>query len=382
MPNSYTATTDHQIGRIRHYQQILLDFSQMAPDSSDVDSLLQLASVQAARGIGIDHTKVLRYRPEVGDLLIVAGVGWQPGVVGHASLGTDLGSAPGQALQTRQPVVVPDLPAETEFRYPSVLREHGIVSALNVPVGVDGAVWGVLEVDSSTPRDFSRDDANFLQTMGNILGHAIDNRLRLHRATEEYTGQQVLLSEMHHRNKNDLQMILSLLTLQRRKQTDPTARQGIMHVMDRVAAISLAHDQLAVIKGKGRVELSDYLTSLCGNLQRRKEGVLIETELARQDMPHERAVPLGLIVNELVTNALKHAFPGDRHGVIRVLFSLVGTGEAMLCVRDDGVGMGPPRPGSSGTDLLRLLVRQVGGEMRQEEQEHGAGVCVQFPLVA
>ncbi len=382
------ATPEHQLGRLRRYQRILLDFSRMTAESGDVPRLLQLAAVQSARGVGIAHSKVMRHRPETGDLLMVAGIGWRPGVVGRTSLGADLGSAPGQALHTRQPVVTLDLPNDPEVRYSRVLRDHGIVSALNVPVVADGAVWGVLEVDSDTPRHFGQDDADFLLSMANILGLALDSRSRLHQAIREATdanatlaSHKTLLRELQHRNRNDLQLILSLLVLQKRRVTDDAARRGLAHVMDRVAAIGVAHDQLSVGHGKGWVGLADYLRALCGNLQQRQEGVRVETELAHLEMPHERAVPLGLIVNELVTNALKHAFPHGRPGTVRVTCAAGREGEGVLRVWDDGVGMGPPRPGSSGTELVRLLVQQVGGHMEQEARDRGVGFQIRFPLV-
>jgi hypothetical protein len=115
---------DPQMVRVRRYQEILTDFGRMAPDTSDVSRLLQLARVQAARGIGIAHSKILHYRPESGDLLIVTGVGWKPGVVGQASLGSNLASPPGRALQTRQSVVIDDVPNDPEFRYASLLRDR------------------------------------------------------------------------------------------------------------------------------------------------------------------------------------------------------------------------------------------------------------------
>jgi hypothetical protein len=91
--------------RFQRYQHILADFSRMVADSSDIPALLQLTAVQAARGIGINHTKVLQHRPALGDLLVVAGLGWRPGVVGYTTFGADPGSVPGQTLQTRQPLI-------------------------------------------------------------------------------------------------------------------------------------------------------------------------------------------------------------------------------------------------------------------------------------
>ena len=388
MDEGTTSDPDERLVRTRRYGEILTDFGRMAPEASDVDRLLQLACVQAARGIGIGHSKVLRYRPESGDLLIVAGVGWKPGVVGDTSLGADVASPPGRALQTRQTVAQDDAPDDPEFRYAPVLREHGIVSLLNAPIVIDGAVWGVLEVDSETSRHFGADDTWFLSALANVLGLALHGRMSLQRASEAEAStalalaqERTLLDELRHRSKNDLQLILSMLILQKRKQTDEQARRGFDHLMNRVAAIGMAHDQLAPNKGASKVELADYLQTLCGNLGKSREDVQVETRLTRTEMPHERAVPLGLIVNELVTNALKYAFPDGRAGRIHVGFETTSGGEGRLRVRDDGVGMGPPRPGSSGTELVKRLVHQIGGHLEREEVEPGTGFLISFPLV-
>ena len=375
------------LARLRRHAGILAEFGRMAADSSGTARLLQLATVQAGRGLGTTHAKVLRHRPERGDLLIVAGVGWNPGVVGHVALGTDIGSAPGQTLQTGQPTVADDLSATPDTRHAPVLREHGIVSALNVLLTVDGAPWGVLEADSATPRRFDADDIRFLATLADTLGLAMharrdrqDGAREAAATTRALLDQKTRMVELQHRSRNDFQLVMSLLMLHKRQQTDPAARRGLVHVMDRIAAIGMAHAQLADDDVHGTVELSDYLHALCGSLARRSETVAVATDLARAAMPHERAIPLGLIVNELVTNALKHAFPAGRPGTITVGFHATPEGEGTLRVRDDGVGMGPPRPGSLGTELVRRLVQQAGGRMHHEALDPGTAVTVRFPL--
>jgi two-component system, sensor histidine kinase PdtaS len=345
--------------RFQRYQHILADFSRMVADSSDIPALLQLTAVQAARGIGINHTKVLQHRPALGDLLVVAGLGWRPGVVGYTTFGADPGSVPGQTLQTRQPLIIYDYVSESDLRISPVMREHGIVSLLNVPIAIGGAVWGVLEVDSDTPRHFGQNDTIFLVTMANILGLSLHSRIALQRSMQEafdaagaLATQKMLLRELEHRFKNDFQLIQSLLMAQGRNNVDEGLRRNLRQVMDRVAAIGMAYDQLSPAGSGGIVELADYLRALCGSLNQRKEGIQIEVDFAALRLPHERAVPLGLIVNELVTNALKHAYPDGAGGVIKVTFEITPGREGALFVSDDGVGMGPPREGSLGTNLV------------------------------
>ncbi len=388
MTEDAVPTPDQQLARLRRHGEILADFGRMAPETSDTDHMLTLACVQAARGLRIGHAKIMRHRQEIGDLLIVAGIGWRPGVVGRVSLGTDLASPPGRTLQTRQPVTQDDAPSDPEFRYAPVLREHGIVSLLNVPIVVDGAVWGVLEVDGDRARRFSTDDTLFLCALANTLGLAVHGRMGLERASEAaahaalvLSRERTLLEELRHRSKNDLQLIVSMLIMQKRRQVDEQGRRGFDDIMDRVAAIGMAHDQLAPGQGAARVELADYLQALCGNLGKRREEVRVEARVSHARLAHERAVPLGLIVNELVTNALKYAFPDAGGGTIRVGFEATAEGEGHLGVRDDGVGMGPPRPGSSGSELVRRLVQQIGGRLEREAVERGTGFVVRFPLV-
>jgi two-component sensor histidine kinase len=372
--------------RLQRYLEILRDFGRVASSAKDLTGLFQLACVQAARGLGIGHTKVLRYRPSVGDLLMEAGVGWKPGLVGHATLGTDAASPPGHTIQTGQGLILDDVTADPDYRYSPILRDHGIVSLLNVPVMVDGIAWGVLEVDSTTPRFFSQDDSNFLSTLAAMLGQAIERRLRERqaqdtamRAIEEVTHQKTFLRELSHRNKNDFQLILSLM--QMRKQGAPETREAFRHVMDRVAAISMAHDQLSLRPDGGVIELAAYLTSLCGKLEHHSENVRIEARFDDAKLMHDRAVPLGIITNELVTNAIKHAFP-NRQGLVRISFTADREhGLGSLTVADDGVGIQEPRDGGTGLRLVEALARQIGGQLTHASSSRGTRFNVEFPLV-
>src|SRR3954462_13978021 len=136
------------------YQRALATFTRIVSEADSQSRLLQNAAAQVARITHIRHVKVLRYRPDRGDLLIEAGVGWNPGVVGNVSFGADRHSSPGRSLQTGAPVVCEDIRHDPEFRYADVLREHNIISVLNVPVFVDGKHWGVLEVDATEKTAF------------------------------------------------------------------------------------------------------------------------------------------------------------------------------------------------------------------------------------
>jgi GAF domain-containing protein len=123
-----------KLARILEYQRALSAFSRIASEALPPDRLMQHACAQVSRVTDIEHTKVLRYRPDKGDALVVAGVGWKPGVVGTATLPIDTASPPGRSIQTAAPVVIEDLPNDPEYRFSQLLRDHRIISLVNVPV--------------------------------------------------------------------------------------------------------------------------------------------------------------------------------------------------------------------------------------------------------
>ena len=369
-----------------NYQQALATFTRILCEAETAPRLLQNAVAQVARITHIKHVKALRYRADQGDLLVEAGIGWHPGVVGHVTFAADRGSAPGRSLQTGQPVVVPDIRNDPEYRYADVLREHSIVSVCNVPIFVNGSHWGVLEVDTEEKTSFEDFDVHSLSIFANIIGLSLAQRFAeadAVKAATDVTGTrthtEMLLRELQHRMKNNLQVIVSFLALQRRQSSSEEARERIASVMDRVLAIGLAHDQLSFKDSASSVNMHDYLKALCANIDPRRPEVTIDMEVDAASIPLDRAVPVGLILNELVTNSLKYAFD-DAGGVINVAFRIDETiGEAELTVRDNGRGMGPIRKGAFGLRLVESLAGQLGGRLTRPEAPKGTVTTVSFP---
>ena len=248
------------------------------------------------------------------------------------------------------------------------MREHGIVSVLNVPIMVDGTHWGVLEVDTVEKTSFGEFETHSLSIFANIIGLSLAKDAARAAAAEAASAitnsrseTEIMLRELQHRMKNNLQVIVGFLALQGRQSSTDEARERIGRVMDRVLAIGLAHDQLSFKNSAASVEMRDYLTALCANIDPRRPQVTLDTDFDAATMPLDRAVPVGLIVNELVANSVKYAFD-DEGGIIRITFRLnTVIGEAELSVADNGRGMGPTRPGSLGLRLVESLTRQLGG---------------------
>ena len=389
MPSKTPPAADPaDLQKLRRHVRILVDLGRLTGENPNLERFLDQAVVQVARAIEVDHVKVLRYRPASADLFMVAGMGWKDGVVRAATFASDLRSPPGRSFQTGEPVVIEDAAAAPGFVISDVLKAHDIVSLVNVPVLIDGAAWGVLEVDSSARRDFSQDTVEFLQAAATIIGAAVqrDQAYRSEAATvveanTEAQRRDVLLRELQHRIKNNFQIILASISLQKRRSKDDEVQQVLDHVANRITAISLAHDQLAPRDNIHAVDVATYLRALCASIEQQIDNVVVELHADEIDLSIDRAVPLGLIINEAATNSAKHAF-GDEGGRIGVrLQTGIGYGEARLTVSDNGSGIENPRPDGSGLGLITSLARQIGGEVEQESSERGTSISVTFPVI-
>jgi two-component sensor histidine kinase len=376
--------------RVRQHQTILVEFARVAAEATNQERLLNVACEHAARATGVKHSKVLQFRSDKSDLLIIAGKGWKPGVVGHARLGADMMSPPGRAYQTRACVTVADLSDDVEFRASAILREHGIRSLLNAPIGVDGVVWGIVEVDSDAPNAFNQDDEHFLVAFALILALAIRQRQAQSERDQnaEELGKRLfqaetMMQEQNHRVRNYFQMILGLLASRSRRSASEQGRSELRDIMERVSAVGLAHDLLTVKSGESIVNVAQYIEALCAGLERTvSEGLTIERDLEALDLRPDRAVPLGLIVNELVTNCYKYGRKNDAAVSVAVIFrSDTGTSEALLSVEDNGPGIQGDSAEGTGLGLIRSLAGQLSGRVSVSSSEKGTKVELRLPLI-
>jgi PAS domain S-box-containing protein len=209
---------------------------------------------------------------------------------------------------------------------------------------------------------------------------------RIENALEEKT---ILLNELHHRVKNNLQMISSLLNLQAANSDDRHLREALDECQNRVRAMGLAHQLLYEHKDLSRIDLAEYLRRLSQLLLSayRASGGRVALNMVVPPEPHyiglEKAIPCGLAVNELVTNSFKHAFPGERRGVITVALAALDGSRVMLSVGDDGVGLPPDfdlaAAKSLGLRLLPLLADQLHGTLSVDKGT-GALFSLRFPI--
>ena len=193
------------------------------------------------------------------------------------------------------------------------------------------------------------------------------------------------LREMDHRTKNNFQIVTSLLTLQGNRSRNPEVQEALGEAAERLKAVAAVYAALAPSsEGLATVRLQDQLQEICDQIRRGilPEGILLETELEPMLVPHDTGVALGIVVNELVTNACKHAF-ADRGGTIRVRALRDGAGQALIEVGDDGDGFTPAAPGTRkglGTRLVAAFVSRAGGTSEVRSSAEGTVHLIRVPL--
>jgi signal transduction histidine kinase/CheY-like chemotaxis protein len=161
-------------------QTILARFGELALRSDDLDEILTEACRLVGEALGTDLAKIVELREDGHTLLVRAGVGWKPGVVGKVTIEAADNTSEALALKTGEPMISPDIAKETRFRYPSFLTENGVRAVANVVIigGKDRPPFGILQVDSREPRQFTGEDTVFLRSYANLVAAAVD-RLRV-----------------------------------------------------------------------------------------------------------------------------------------------------------------------------------------------------------
>ncbi|ALG73026.1 histidine kinase [Azospirillum thiophilum] len=283
------------------------------------------------------------------------------------------------AIRDQGAVIVDDTRAAGPFSADPYFRDTEARSILCLPLVRRRRVVGLLHLENAlATHAFTPDLVNVLTLLGAQAAASLE--------TATLEEKEALLKEVHHRVKNNLQLVTSLLNLQAHRIEDKAVAALFADSRDRVRSMALVHENLYRLGNFARVPMREHLASVCAHLLRaysRQAGaVRLETDLDDLSLDLDRAVPCGLIVNELVSNALKHAFPGGRGGVLRVALTADGR-DCRLSVRDDGVGLpgdyDPDRMDTVGFQLVTDLTSQLHGAFSYSSKS-GAEFIVTFPV--
>ena len=274
-------TSERGVARLLRQQASLAAFGSFAFRETDLLAILNEAARVCAEGLEVGHAKVCRYRPRENDLLVVAGFGWHEGIVGQVVSQANESSPQGRAFITGEPVICDDVKGNNGFVLPAFYGEHEIVSTVDVIVkSLDGPPFGILEIDSITPRSYDEHDVNFLTGFANVLAEAVATASRgamLHRTVarmRELVAEKdqlladkgVLAEELQHRVRNNLQLVNGMLSEQLRRTADEPGQAGLRGVLRRVTALSKVYDQLLGVGLSRTLDFSEYARLLCGGL--------------------------------------------------------------------------------------------------------------------
>jgi two-component sensor histidine kinase len=224
-------------------------------------------------------------------------------------------------------------------------------------------------------NDSSLDFSLFVVIVGEGMRKALERQVA---AQEE---SELLLQEQGHRIKNDLAIASSLIALQARAHKDRTVRAALESAVARLHVLAQSHDHLRITTGDHVTDMQEYLSDVCWKLGEALRGIrpiAVEVDADRVVTNTQKATRIGLIVNELVTNALKHAFPDDGAGTVWVKVRRTPT-ELTLVVEDNGIGCPEEAKDGLGSRLTRLLVQQLGGTMTRESATPGCRITITIP---
>ncbi len=258
------------------------------------------------------------------------------------------------------------------------LKPNGITAMLDAPIRMAGKLTGVVCFESvNGPRVWAEDEINFAAQISDQVAQAFldDERHRAEKALRESLDKiTVLLKEVHHRVKNNLQIMSSLLNLQAVHTKNAEVLEALREAGNRIRSMALLHETLYRSGNLAFVDSRDYVEIVCGvilrtftNQQNGGANIRLERHIAPISLDIDQAVSCGLIINELVSNAFKHAFPEKRVGTIKVEMNRLENDLVELIVADDGIGLPPSFSladhDSLGLRLVTMLTEKLKGTL-------------------
>jgi two-component sensor histidine kinase len=373
------------VEKLLRQQAALAKFGSFAFKETDLLAILTEAARICAMSLEVPFCKICRYRPAENDLLIEAGFGWDIGVVGRVVSAANETSPQGRAYETGEPVIIRDVRDANNLALPDFYPQHGIISTIDVVIAaLEGAPYGVLEIDSPRLHQYDEHDINFLTGFANVLAEAVA-RAHKNQAMAALLDRQALMAEeLQHRVRNNFQVVSGMLANHERNMPDQVMRDGMDSISHRIMAFAQLYDSLLGVGLSQTVDLSNYLRQLCislPGLQDHRVGkVDINFHAESIMLPLNSVTVLGMAVAELVTNSYRHAFPND-DGIITVtLARSADRAGATLTIQDNGVGfISGGESSRRGMGLVKKLVGQLGGTLNAKG-EAGALWTLAFPV--
>jgi signal transduction protein with GAF and PtsI domain len=314
-----------------------------------LDEMLEVVIEMAARVMNARLCSLMLLDEATGELVLRATQPPNPAYRAKPQLKVGQGIV-GRVARTGSALSVLDVTADDRYQHATLARQEGLCSLLCVPLSVRDRVIGVMNCYSGQPRRFAEEEVALFSTLANQTALAIENARLVTNAA--------VVREMHHRIKNNLQNVAMLLRLQMSGERQVSAREVLHESVNRILSIAAVHEVLSQ-RGFRLVDVKDVLTrvgrAVAHNMRQPGRDVEVVIEGDDLSLPSQAATSLALVVNELLQNALEHAFVGRSQG--RVTVSLTRGQEALtVTVHDDGVGLAGSPSQQLGLEIVEALV--------------------------
>ena len=377
-------------------QQSLVDLGTLAFTFDMLPEWTREVTKTVARMLDVEFCGVLELQP-CGDLLLTAGVGWGNGLMGNATIPSAKGSQADGSLLVDEPLIVEGLASDSRIAIPDWLVEQGVVSGVTVSINQgEGRRWGVLGAHTRVSRRFTDDDAAYLQSVANLMGLVFEresSKQEIERNLASIDGLNMRLqrsiSETHHRVKNNLQIISALVEAHAASEKHEVTVSDVEKIGHHVRGLAVIHDLLTHdTKADGTVQdisARDALNRLMPHLRLITEPRAIRVAVEDIRLPIRQSAGLSVLVNELVSNAMKHG-----KGEIELRLCRVGGEEPRACLQvcDDGPGFPPDfdplKSANTGLEIIESIGKlDLRGDVVYENRpEGGARVSITFPILS
>lgn len=391
--------------RQRHEQERLMGaIAQRIRQSLNLEEILNTTVAEVRQFLQTDRVLIYRFEPDWSGVVIVesVGAGWTQ-MLGRKILDACLSVETCIEPYTKGRIqAVGDIyTAGLAECYVAMLASFQVKANLVVPILQGEQLWGMLIAQHcAAPRNWQSWEIESLSSLATQLAIAIQQselyeqlqvELRRSKQAEEtikasLNEKELLLKEVHHRVKNNLQVISSIFSLQSQYIEEPRILSILADSQNRIGSMALIHEKLYQSHSLAKIDFADYIQNLASNLfaSYNISFNLIRLKLQVSDVSLnlDTAIPCGLLINELVSNSLKHAFPEQQSGEISIDFSVNSEEQLCLVVQDTGVGwpegVDLRRTNSLGLRLVRALTRQLKGQIEMYTN-NGAVFQITFP---
>jgi two-component sensor histidine kinase len=369
-------------------EKALSSFGTFAFYEDNLQKVLDEAARVCAECLEVPFAKICRYQSAQNDLVVVAGQGWNAGVVGFAISAADESTPQGRAFRTGQPQVCNNIEETKSFKLPAFYRDHRILSTIDVIVATkDGEPFGILEADDTLSDTFDQHDIDFLTGFGNVLAEAVATSIRaselrctVARMATLVEEKEILSQELKHRVRNSLHLIYGLLTHEVDRKHDEGSILAFRSIALRVLSLAHVFDHLLGTGMSRVINLGTYVAALCASLPElylhTKTKLVTTVESVQVEL--DQATSLGIIVTELVNNAYLHAFEADDDNAEISVKLRIAEDEGWLEIADNGIGFTEVETPRRGMKLVKRLVQQMGGTI-DLQTDRGSKWTVRFP---